>query len=158
MPKIFNQNQIPQKKNNPPLPDYSWAATEDLAKLANLTDFCCNIRSLEKGKFSYPYHYHHNAEEMFVILSGEGELRTPDGITKLKTGDIALFEKGATGAHQLFNPDSTPLVYLDLGTKNKIDICEYPDTGKMLMLPSKDIFYRGENTQYFEGEENIKEV
>lgn len=158
MPKIFNKNDIPQDKKDSPIPEYSWAATKDLSKLANLNDFSCNIRSLEEGKFSYPYHFHHNAEELFVILSGEGELRTPDGIIKVHTGDIALFEKGETGAHQLFNPISSPLIYLNLRTVNRIDICEYPDTGKVNILPKQEIFYKGEETEYFEGEENIKEI
>jgi uncharacterized cupin superfamily protein len=65
---------------------------------------------LKIPKFSYPYHFHHNAEELFVILSGKGELRTPQGMRKLKTGDIALFEKGESGAYQLYNHYSEPLV------------------------------------------------
>lgn len=158
MPKVFNPNQTTQDKNNSPISEYSWSATKDLGKLANLEDFSCNIRSLEKGKISYPYHFHHNADELFVFITGEGELRTPDGITHVKAGDIALFEKGETGAHQLLNHQETPLVYLDLRSINKIDVCEYPDTGKVNILPKGEIFYKGEHTQYFKGEENVQQI
>jgi len=141
-----------------PLPEYSWDSTEDLAQAAGLSDFACQIRSLEKGKYSYPYHFHHNADELFVILSGTGELRTPEGIRPISQGDIALFEKGSSGAHQLHNPHEQKLVYLDLRSVNKVDVCEYPDTGKVNFLPEREIFYKGREADYFEKEENIKKV
>jgi hypothetical protein len=34
---------------------------------------------LDPGKFSFPYHFHRAAEELFVILSGEAILRFPEG-------------------------------------------------------------------------------
>ncbi len=39
---------LPQNKNNSPVSEYFWSTTEDVAKSANLKDFSCNIRSLEK--------------------------------------------------------------------------------------------------------------
>jgi len=158
MPKIFKTNDMNIGKKDSPIEEYSWKTTEDLAKIANLDEFSCNIRVLEKGKYSYPYHFHHNAEEIFVILSGKGELRTPEGISEINSGSIAFFEKGETGAHQIFNGNETPLVYIDLRTLNKLDVCEYPDTGKVNILPNLEIFYRGEQVKYFEGEQNISEI
>lgn len=158
MPKIFNSNRTEQKRKDSPISEYSWKATENLAGLSGLKDFACNIRTLEKGQISYPYHYHHNSEELFVILSGEGELRTPDGILQVKQGEIALFEKGETGAHQLLNSRDEPLVYLDLRTTNGFDVCEYPDTGKVNILPKLEIFDKGEAKGYFDGEEDVSEV
>ncbi len=158
MSKIIKTGDLHMEIKSSPIPEYSWNTSEDLAELVNLTDFCCNIRSLEKGKISYPYHFHHNAEEMFVILSGSGELRTPEGIHKIKTGEIALFEKGESGAHQLYNPNEELLVYIDLRSLNKVDICEYPDTGKVNILPKREIFYKGNDVGYFDGEENISEI
>ena len=91
-------------------------------------------------------------------MSGRGELRTSEGIQKLSAGDIALFEKGESGAHQIFNPYQELLVYLDVRSLNRLDVCEYPDTGKVNILPQKDIFMRGESREYFEGEEAVQEV
>jgi len=141
-----------------PLPEYRWDSTEDLAKAAGLSDFACQIRSLGKGQYSYPYHFHHNADELFVILSGSGKLRTPHAIQSIEQGDMALFEKGSSGAHQLYNPHEDKLIYLDLRSVNKADVCEYPDTGKVNILPERNIFYKGREADYFEKEENIKEV
>ncbi|CQR55260.1 cupin domain-containing protein [Paenibacillus riograndensis] len=61
------------------------------------------IRSLDPGKYSYPYHFHRSAEEIFVILSGRAMLRTPAGFQELWEGDTVFFESGPEGAHQLFN-------------------------------------------------------
>lgn len=158
MPKIVKTYEVPLKRKKTPVPEYSWEASENLGESLNLIDFCCNIRSLEKGKFSYPYHFHHNAEELFVILSGKGELRTPEGIQHIQSGDIGIFEKGETGAHQLYNPNPEPLLYLDLRTLNKADICEYPDSGKVNILPKLDIFIKGADAEYFDGEQHIGEI
>jgi len=35
------------------------------------------------------------------------------------------------------------------------DICEYPDSGKILLAPSFEIFNKESQSGYFEGEENI---
>jgi uncharacterized cupin superfamily protein len=158
MSKVIRPNNTQLKAKDSPITKYSWMTSDDLGKSLNLKDFFCNIRSLKKGKFSYPYHFHHNAEELFVVISGKGELRTPQGIQVIDTGEIALFEKGESGAHQIFNPNPEPLVYLDLRTLNKIDVCEYPDTGKVKILPQQEIFYKGDTVDYFKGEQNIKEI
>lgn len=158
MPTIIKAGDTKLVSNNSPISEYIWNASGNLGKKVNLEEMNCNIRSLGKGKYSYPYHFHHNSEELFFIISGKGELRTPHGIKEICTGDIALFEKGKSGAHQLYNPHLEPLMYLDLRTVNKIDVCEYPDTKKVNILPKQDIYYKGENVEYFEGEENIKEI
>ncbi|MNP43390.1 hypothetical protein D3C76_1372070 [compost metagenome] len=67
-------------------------------------------------------------------------LRTPDGYTELGEGDIAFFEIGPTGAHQLFNHTNEPFKYLDIRTNHGIDIVEYPDSGKINILPEHEIY------------------
>ena len=47
---------------------------------------------------------------------------------------------------------------MDLRTINKLDVCEYPDSGKVNILPKSDIHYKGKNAEYFEGEENINDT
>lgn len=158
MPIIINPKKSKLESNNSPISEYSWKSSGNLGKELNLQDMNCNIRSLEKGKYSYPYHYHHNSEELFVIISGKGELRTPTGIKKVNKGEIVLFEKGKSGAHQLYNPNSEPLIYMDLRTINKIDVCEYPDSKKVNILPKQEIHYKGDIVEYFEGEDKIKGI
>ena len=50
-----------------------------------------DIKSLFPGKFSYPYHFHRNAEEFFVVLEGEATLRSPEGYQTISKGAIIFF-------------------------------------------------------------------
>ncbi|MNN10587.1 Cupin domain protein [compost metagenome] len=116
-----------------------------------------DIRSLDAGKYSYPYHFHRNAEEMFVILSGKAMLRTPEGCQEINEGDIIFFEMGPTGAHQLFNHTEQPCKYLDIRTNAGIDICEYPDSGKINILPYQEVYQSDDKVDYYSGEDSVAE-
>jgi uncharacterized cupin superfamily protein len=110
---------------------------------------------LDPGKFSFPYHFHRAAEELFIILSGEATLRSMQGFEKVTKGDIIFFEEGPTGAHQLHNHSGVPCVYVDLVTTSGIDVCEYPDSGKISILPYREIFETSSKVDYFKGEDSV---
>lgn len=114
-----------------------------------------DLRLLNPGQFSAPYHFHRFAEELFMVVSGTMTLRTPDGLEIVNNGDVIFFEMGATGAHQFYNHTSDPCTYLDIRTFIGYDVCEYPDSGKILLAPSFEIFHKDSKAVYFEGEENI---
>ena len=114
-----------------------------------------DLRLLNPDQFSAPYHFHRNAEELFMIVSGSMTLRTPDGFDILTSGDLVFFEMGDTGAHQLFNHTTEPCIYLDIRTFIGFDVCEYPDSGKLLLAPSMEVFDKESKVSYFQGEENI---
>jgi len=107
------------------------------------------------GKSSYPYHWHHCAEETFYIISGIGELRTPDGTTPVKAGDFCVFPPGPTGAHKLTNTGDGPLVYIDFDTYHDPDIATQPDTGKTVIY-GRDTYIcmrDGTSVDYYDGEQ-----
>ncbi|GEM_PF-261377 len=116
-----------------------------------------DLRQLNPGEYCAPYHFHKNAEELFMIVSGSATLRTTDGLEIVNTGDILFFEMGENGAHQLYNHTNEPCVYLDIRTFMGVDICEYPDSNKVLLAPSFEIFNKNSQAGYFDGEENIDE-
>ena len=116
-----------------------------------------DLRLLNPGEFSAPYHFHRNAEELFMVISGSMTLRSPDGLEIVTNGDIVFFEMGETGAHQFFNHGTEPCTYLDVRTFVGFDICEYPDSGKILLAPSHEVFKMESKVDYFEGERNILE-
>jgi uncharacterized cupin superfamily protein len=116
-----------------------------------------DFRKLNPGQFSTPYHFHRYAEELFLIVSGSATLRTPKGLEVVNSGDLLFFEKGETGAHQLYNHTNEPCVYLDIRTYLGYDIAEYPDSNKILLAPSFEIFDKDAQVGYFRGEENIKD-
>ncbi len=114
-----------------------------------------DLRQLNPGQFSTPYHFHQFAEEMFMIISGSATLRTPNGLEVVNSGDLIFFEKGKTGAHQLYNHTKEVCVYLDVRTYFGYDVAEYPDSNKLLLAPSMEIYRKNSQVGYFEGEKNI---
>ena len=66
-------------------------------------DTLVSVYAIPPGKAAYPYHFHHNNEETFYILSGEGVLRTPEGERRVAAGDFLFFPTGPEGAHKLTN-------------------------------------------------------
>lgn len=116
-----------------------------------------DLRQLNPGQYCAAYHFHRYAEELFMIISGSATLRTPKGLEIINSGDLIFFEKGETGAHQLYNHTEAPCIYLDIRTFIGYDVCEYPDSNKIFLVPSYEIFNKDTQVNYFDGEENIQE-
>jgi uncharacterized cupin superfamily protein len=116
-----------------------------------------DLRLLNPGQYSAPYHSHRFAEELFMIISGSLTLRTPVGLDIVASGDLVFFEIGDSGAHQFYNHTSEPCTYLDIRSFVGFDICDYPDSGKILIAPSFEIFKNEDQATYFEGEANVLE-
>lgn len=158
MPKIFRQKDIEFNELQSDLKPYKWYSSPRLSELVNSKDLFFNVRKLDPDKFSYPYHFHRNAEEVLLILEGSATLRTSKGLEIVNRGDILFFEKGVTSTHQLYNHTTEPCVYFDLRTNNGFDVAEFPDTNKMIIDPNMDIFERGQQVDYFKGDENIEQI
>lgn len=114
-----------------------------------------DLRRLDPHQYNAPYHFHRYAEELFLILSGRAELRTPQGLATVEEGDILFFEAGETGAHQLHNPTDAPCIYLDMRSYAGYDVCEYPDSDKIILIPGGETFRKNEQYPYFDGETDI---
>jgi len=155
MPEIFNAQKMKFKKNKFRLPEFEWLTSGRLARKVQSQYLEFDIRSLSPGKFSFPYHFHRAAEELFVVLSGEATLRSPKGFEKIVQGDVVFFEQGPAGAHQIFNHGHVPCLYIDVRTTIGLDVCEYPDSGKVSILPMVEVFEQSSKTDYFKGEENV---
>jgi len=116
-----------------------------------------DLRQLNPDQYSVPYHCHRYAEELFMIISGSVTLRTPNGLEIVNSGDLIFFEKGKTGAHQLYNHTTETCIYLDIRTYIGYDVAEYPDSNKILIAPSREIFELVSQVSYFDGETKIKD-
>lgn len=87
------------------------------------------------GKKAWPYHCHHANDEMFVILSGNGELRFGAETYAVAAGDVVVCPAGGPEtAHQLTASGPDPLRYLAVSTMNDPDVMEYPDSGKVTVF------------------------
>lgn len=158
MAKIINDSNSNFEKKDCKVLEYSWSSIPNLQELINMKNMKFNIRILEPRNCSYPYHFHRNAEEMFIILEGEASLRTPEGIERVKVGDVIYFEMGPSGAHQLRNESSNVCKYVDIRTNLGMDVCEYPDSGKVNILPAFEIYEADTKVDYFYKEEKINDV
>ncbi len=156
MPYIFNENTVEYVTRPSPVPEFSWHTSGKLQEILKSKQIDINIRSLDPDRFSYPYHFHREAEELFVILSGEVTLRTHGGFRRLVSGDIVFFETGPGSAHQLYNHSSIECRYLDVRTITGVDVCEYPDSGKINILPYMEVFETDAKVSYYKGEDDVR--
>lgn len=109
-----------------------------------------DVRRLGAGQRSSLYHFHRAAEELFMIVEGAATLRTSDGRQVLEKGDVAYFERGEKGAHQLENHTGAECIYLDIRTFDGCDVAEYPDSGALLVIPTMEKFRKEQKTGYFD--------
>ena len=154
MPRVFRKEDLKLERRNVRTPEFDWHMSPRLGKLVNSKHLEFYIVSLDAGKFSFPYHFHRASEELFMIISGDATLRTPEGFEKVSQGDIIFFEEGPSSAHQLYNHSDSPCVYLDLRTTFGIDVCEYPDSGKINILPFMEVFEASSTVDYYKEEKN----
>lgn len=97
-----------------------------------------NLTVLPPGKVQCPFHCHHSEEEMFLILDGEGELRFGSRTFPLRPHDIIACPAGGPDvAHQIANTGTRPLRYLAVSTLADVDVCEYPDSNKVMLVTGK---------------------
>ncbi|MDQ0511961.1 cupin domain-containing protein [Ancylobacter amanitiformis] len=93
-----------------------------------------NLTEVPPGKVQCPFHNHHGEEEMFLIIEGEGELRFGPARYRIRRHDvIACPPGGREVAHQIINTGTTTLRYLALSTLSEVDVCEYPDSDKVML-------------------------
>lgn len=118
-----------------------------------------NLTILPPGKVQCPFHSHRAEEEMFLILAGSGTLRFGDMTYPLRVHDvIACPTGGPEVAHQIVNTGDVDLVYLAVSTLAQVEICEYPDSGKISVYSPGDmglrhVFSKADEVDYYAGEE-----
>ncbi len=133
-------------------------SSERLSRIAGSQRMVFDFRSLGPGLFSFPYHFHRNAEELFYIISGKSSLRTPEGICEVAAGDLIHFETGPESSHQMYNHTDESCVYLDIRTFDRMDVTEYPDSNKIAVLPELEVFRMSSKTSYYTGEDKVREI
>ncbi len=94
----------------------------------------CTVFELDPGGQATPYHLHHGNEEMLIVLDGELELRTPEGLRSVSKGAVVGFRAGASGAHRLRNVSSAKARYVLVSTMRFPEVAEQLDTGTILPM------------------------
>jgi uncharacterized cupin superfamily protein len=129
-----------------------------LSRIVDSKNLVFDIRKLEYDTYSFPYHFHRNAEELILVLSGSMTLRTEQGFEIVKQGQLIFFEIGETSAHQFYNHEKEPCTYLDIRTTLGMDIAEYPDSGKVNIMPYGQIYEKKSKVDYNKGEGNVRDI
>lgn len=126
----------------------------DLAGKIGARELGFGLWELAPGSWSCPYHFHHAEEELFLVLAGRAMLRQPQGFREVREGDLMSFPTGEAGAHQLHNHTDEPFRMLTLSNRARLDVCEYPDSGKILIRGVSKMFRLEHEVPYMEGEED----
>ena len=133
-------------------PGYSWRAVRVGDKIGG-ERIGAALYDLPDGEKTFPYHYHHGAEEWLVVLDGAPEVRTPTGTRTLAPGDVVCFPSGPDGAHAVTGPGRV----LILSNAESTTVAVYPDSDKLGTRPRDDHdrldFRRASGVDYWDGEE-----
>lgn len=111
------------------------------------------MKILEPKKFSCPYHWHTEEEELVIVLEGEATVRNNGEFRILKPGDLIYYNVGADSVHHMYNHTDKPFKYFVLSNQAPdTDTCYYPDSKKQ---SSPDGFLQnGVVVDYFKDEED----
>lgn len=111
----------------------------EISSLIGAAKLGYSLSIVPPGKRVCPFHNHHINEEMFFILEGIGTLRFGTNEYSIKKHDIIACPPGGREvAHQIINTGQTELKYLCFSTKEPYDICEYPDSNKVMSVVDVD--------------------
>jgi uncharacterized cupin superfamily protein len=113
---------------------------------------------IPKGKSLCPYHAHSAESELYLVISGRGNVRDKNGITEVGPGDAFLFQPGE--AHQLSNAGNEDFVYYVIADNPRSggatgDSCYYPDSEKWAVTKDawEEVVVKGTEADYFDSEE-----
>src|SRR5271170_4377910 len=116
-----------------------------LGNATGLDQFGVNLTTLKPGAASALRHWHHNEDELVYILSGEVVLIEDGGETVLKPGDAAGFKANSRVGHHLVNRTDSDVVYLEVGTRAKVERAEYSDVDLLVVRDEKGARYSHKN-------------
>lgn len=99
-----------------------------------LTRFGVNLVRLPPGQISSQRHWHSREDEFVFVLRGKVTLVTDAGEQELGPGMVAGFRAGVADGHHLVNRSGEDTVYLEVGSRNPTDECDYPDIDLLLRV------------------------
>ena len=116
---------------------FEWNSAR-IGPLLGARDLGYSYDVLPPGKRGCPFHSHRAQEEMFFIVSGSGTLRYGAETRRIRAGDIICCPVGGPDtAHQIINDSDAELAFLSVSTMSDPEICEYPDSGKVIAYDGK---------------------
>jgi uncharacterized cupin superfamily protein len=137
-------------------PDGFRAGMARLGKLLGAKESGITVYELPPGQAICPYHYEVGEEEWLLVLEGAPTVRHPEGSETLGPWDVALFPRGAEGAHGVRNESGEPVRVLMFSTVIHPTATVYPDSDKVGIWtgnPDDDVIVRKDSAVgYYDGE------
>jgi uncharacterized cupin superfamily protein len=159
MPRI-NLEELPWTEQRSPKGKYcvlrkpislALGGKKDVGTFGGGHPFDVELIRVPPGAINWPYHAHSAQWELYLVVAGQGEVRTPEGRFPVRPGDCLLHPPGE--AHQIQNTAETEdLLYYVVADHSPADVTEYPDSGKYGIKPQRKTFVMQE-IDYFLGEE-----
>ena len=133
---------------------FAWRSVR-IGKLLGAKGLGYSYDVVPPGKRACPFHSHRANEEMFFIVAGTGTLRHGDETRPIRAGDVICCPTGgAESAHQIINDSDAELRYLSVSTMVSPEVCEYPDSGKVLAYDGQwgHMTFASADLDYWDGE------
>ena len=126
----------------------------EVANKLNSTKLGFHVEILSPKKYSCPYHYHELEEELFFVLEGEATLRQNNSYCTISKGDLIFFGLGEEYSHQFYNHTDEDFKFIAISNKDEADIAYYPDSGKVNIRKTREIFKQDDKVPYITDEED----
>jgi uncharacterized cupin superfamily protein len=121
-----------------------------LGNAGGLDQFGVNLTTLKPGASSALRHWHEREDEFVYLLEGELVLIEDEGETLLAPGDAATFKANSGNGHHLVNRSGRDAVYLEVGTRSKIERVEYPEADLKVVRDDKGFRYTHKDRSSYE--------
>ena len=112
--------------------------------------FDLELTRLPSGATNFPLHQHSAQWELYLILSGAGEVSNGNGWTPISAGDVFVAEPEQP--HQLRNNGAADLTYYVIATNQQADVTYYPVTDTFSVKPQRKHFAMKEVDYYQPGD------
>jgi uncharacterized cupin superfamily protein len=153
MPRIDIAALPVDSRTNYPAPFDRVVVGRERKRLGNavgLDQFGVNLTTLKPGAASALRHWHHHEDELIYMLEGEVVLIEDGGETVLKPGDAAGFKANSRVGHHLINRTNRDAIYLEIGTRAKVERAEYSDVDLLVVRDDNGARYTHKNGDPYE--------
>ena len=129
--------------------DCAGLAKYRMADAFGLTQFGVNLLRMPPGAWSSQRHWHRREDELIYVLEGMVTLVTDAGEQILRPGMVVGFKAGVPDGHHLVNRSDRDALVLEVGTRDAMDECDYPDIDMLVrIVDGKDRFVHKDGTPY----------
>ena len=137
-------------------PDGYRGADVPFGKAVGGRELTVRLFELPRNQTLCPYHYEY-VEEWLLVMTGELQVRTPEGVSSARAGDVVCFPAGPDGAHNVWNEREQAARFVMFSAATQPSVAVYPDSGKVGVWTGDErdkwMFHGAQaDVDYYEGE------